>query len=433
MDSQTFHGFGSGMNSKLTPFLPSMSTVLPPESETIPTLPITPPATESDPHAEQILSTAAHVLSTEATALSYLSRLYATDPIARGGFVRAVEAIAESFGKGGKTVVIGVGKSGKIGEKMVASMNSLGLLANFLHPVEALHGDLGIVRPNDVLLLITFSGNTPELFSLLPHLPAHLPLIALTSHTSYHTSKLTRERSNAILLPAPIPESEESSFGISAPTTSTTVALALGDALAVAAARCVHKGEGNQPRDVFKRNHPGGAIGLGMGKGVLRISDLAVRLEDIPIVGGDSSSEQEIASPPPSSASSESDLEITEWPSEAAPSTKIPVRVLDCLLLAVRSKKGWLRTPRNEVIPPRRLQRVRDAHSDIYSPNLDLVVPHADMYKISGDASIEEVRKWVVASRAEQELPKGAVFGVVVGGDLVAVLEVDSLFENRTH
>ena len=110
-------------------------------------LPITPPTTESDPQSDRILHYATHVLSTEATALSHLSRLYATDPVARVGFVQAVEGIVDSQRRGGKFVVIGVGKSGKIGDKLVATMNSLGVFSCFLNPVEALHGDLGILRP----------------------------------------------------------------------------------------------------------------------------------------------------------------------------------------------------------------------------------------------------------------------------------------------
>ena len=125
----------------------SMPSHLSPSPEHIIQLPITPPVTESDPQSEQLLLFASHVLSTEATALSHLSRLYATDPVARDGFVRSVDSIASSLRKGGKLVVIGVGKSGKIGEKLVATMVSLGLMTVFMHPVEALHGDLGIVRP----------------------------------------------------------------------------------------------------------------------------------------------------------------------------------------------------------------------------------------------------------------------------------------------
>ncbi|KAI5851606.1 hypothetical protein DFP73DRAFT_537815 [Morchella snyderi] len=392
-------------------------------SAMIPALPITPPAMEADPEVERILATAVHVLSTEATALSYLSRLYATDPISRGGFVKAVEAIAASNMNDGKTIIIGVGKSGKIGEKLVATMNSLGLSASFMHPIEALHGDLGMVKPKDVLLLITFSGNTPELLSLLPHLPKHLPLIALTSHTSYHTSQVTRGRPGAILLPAPIPEPETVSFGVSAPTTSTTVALALGDALAVACARQLHNHDGNMPADVFRRNHPGGAIGLGTGKGVVRMSDLAIRLDEIPVIPCGS---RALDSPPISSSSSESDLEVTEW--RVAP---LSVRVVDCLIAAVGSKSGWVKISLDEIIPPGRLQRVRgNVHVDVYDPDLALVVGTSETVKVSGDSSVDDIRQWIIASRDERHDPMlqdGAVLGVVVGGEVMGVVEIDEL------
>ena len=105
-----------------------------------------------------LFRSAVRVLSTEAMALSCLSRLYATDPVARNGFVKAVEAISTAVIKGGKVVIIGVGKSGKIGEKMVATMNSLGLLSVFMHPIEALHGDLGMVKPVSKHLIIPISS-----------------------------------------------------------------------------------------------------------------------------------------------------------------------------------------------------------------------------------------------------------------------------------
>jgi phosphoheptose isomerase len=124
-----------------------MPICLPPVDEPLSTLPITPPISDEGGYdSSSVLETAVHVISTEASALSCLSQLYETDPIARDGFARAVEAIAQSMSQGGKLVVIGVGKSGKIGEKIVASMNSLGILCVFLHPVEALHGDLGVLR-----------------------------------------------------------------------------------------------------------------------------------------------------------------------------------------------------------------------------------------------------------------------------------------------
>ncbi|PWW75881.1 SIS domain-containing protein [Tuber magnatum] len=406
-----------------------------PDTGAISSLPITPPATDADPEDEEALSTAVHVLSTEAMALSCLSRLYATDPIARNGFMRAVEAISVAAINGGKVIIIGVGKSGKIGEKMVATMNSLGLLSVFMHPTEALHGDLGMVKPKDVLLLITFSGNTPELISLLPHLPGHLPLIALTSHTSYHTSPLTRARKNTFLLPAPIHEAEEASFGISAPTTSTTVALALGDALAVVSARRVHTGEGEKPKDVFKRNHPGGAIGLGTGKGVIRMSDLAVRLEDIPAVAG-SLEDGLLDSPPISSASSESDMEITEWTGTDTPlSATHAVRVIDCLLVGVGSKTGWVRVSEDEVVPAGRLKSVRgNVQRGVYEFEPPLVVGRSEMIRVSGQASAEDVKKWVMTSREEESgaFPAGTVLGVCVGDagkgeEVIAVIEVDEL------
>jgi hypothetical protein len=108
--------------------------------------PTTLPATDDDPIREQVLQTAVHVLATEAIALQRLSELYSSHPVAQNGFVNSVSSIATSIRSGGKLVVIGVGKSGKIGKKMVATFNSVGLLSVFMHPVEALHGDLGLLR-----------------------------------------------------------------------------------------------------------------------------------------------------------------------------------------------------------------------------------------------------------------------------------------------
>ncbi|KAI9814893.1 MAG: hypothetical protein M1832_005621 [Thelocarpon impressellum] len=246
----------------LTPLSPSLPTSMPPVAEAIPALPVTPPSSESDADDDAALATAVRVLSTEATALACMSRLYQTDPTARRGFVGAVDQIAQTVAGGGKLVICGVGKSGKIGHKLVATMNSLGVLSVFLHPTEALHGDLGVVRMVDTILLITFSGQTAELRALMPHLPRSLPLVMMSSHQSPQVSPLTHDRPDTILLPTPVHESEEDSFGLSAPTTSTTVALALGDALAMAVARRIHVGEGRGPREVFKAYHPGGAIGM---------------------------------------------------------------------------------------------------------------------------------------------------------------------------
>jgi len=111
-------------------------------------MPVTPPSTVDDPDSVALLSRAVHVLTTEAAALSHVSRLYGTDPLARNALVRAIEAVvtATSPEVGGKVIICGVGKSGYIAMKIAATMKSLGIPCSFLHAAEALHGDLGDVR-----------------------------------------------------------------------------------------------------------------------------------------------------------------------------------------------------------------------------------------------------------------------------------------------
>ena len=227
--------------------------------------------------SKDALATALHVIRTERDALTGLETLYESDDIAREGFANSVDAISASISSGGKLIVVAVGKSGKIGQKVVATMNSLGIRSAFLHPTEALHGDLGMIGDvsvlllvgdygtdclpqNDTILIVTFSGRTPELLNLLPYLPSQSALIAVTSHLSPSTCPLLESRPShlSILLPAPIPVSEAESFGVAAPTTSTTVSLALTDALAMAVARRLHV----DPSAIFQGYHPGGVIGL---------------------------------------------------------------------------------------------------------------------------------------------------------------------------
>lgn len=214
--------------------------------------------------AEDRLAGAVHVLRTEANALQALAVLYESSPVCRDGFSRAVDAITRHRHAGhlvaaaAKVVFVGVGKSGWIAKKLVATFTSLGLPAVFLHPTEALHGDLGIVTDLDTIVMITFSGKTPELQLLLPHLRPACPLVLMTAPTTSDSCALARMRPDAILLPAPIPEPEAQSFGVSAPTTSTTMAIALGDALAFVASRETYP---SGVAAVFGRNHPGGAIG----------------------------------------------------------------------------------------------------------------------------------------------------------------------------
>ena len=132
----------------LTPESPCLPTSLPHVRETIPQLPLTPPETGDGINAaanDEAIRTALHVISTERDALTYLGDLYESDQVAQEGFTRAVNAILRSITNHGKLVVCGVGKSGKIAEKVVATMNSFGIRSTFLHPTEALHGDLGVI------------------------------------------------------------------------------------------------------------------------------------------------------------------------------------------------------------------------------------------------------------------------------------------------
>ncbi|KAF2623502.1 SIS domain-containing protein [Macroventuria anomochaeta] len=222
------------------------------------TQPLTPPLSVGDFEGTRLLSRAVNVLSTAATALSQVSILYETDPVAREGLLQAVECVTNVNEAGGKLIICGVGKSGLVGQKMVATMKSLGIGSSFMHAAEAIHGDLGDIRKNDAIMFISYSGKTGELMALLDHIPSHTPIIAVTSHTHPSECPLLSERPDAILLPAPIHELEEVSFGVCAPTTSTTVTIAVGDMLALTVAEALHQEE---TKSVFKKNHPGGAIG----------------------------------------------------------------------------------------------------------------------------------------------------------------------------
>jgi arabinose-5-phosphate isomerase len=162
-------------------------------------------------------------------------------------FARAVTMIADSAGR---VIVAGVGKSGLIGRKIAATLTSTGTPALFLHPVESAHGDLGIVGTGDVAILLSKSGESDELLVLLEHLQGlGVRTIAITGERSSGLARLCDVALDAWV-------HEEACPHDLAPTTSTTAALALGDALAVALLE--HKGF---RREDFARLHPGGALG----------------------------------------------------------------------------------------------------------------------------------------------------------------------------
>src|SRR5215212_10199195 len=181
-------------------------------------------------------------------------------------FARAVESIRKSTGR---VIVSGVGKSGLIGRKIAATLTSTGSPATFLHPADSVHGDLGIVGESDVAILISKSGESDEILGLLDHLKRlGVCTIALTSNV-----KSTLARHSDVTLDAWV--KEEACPHDLAPTTSTTVALALGDALAIALLE-----EKGFDADDFARLHPGGAIGRRL---LNRVSDVMVT-DTLPIL-----------------------------------------------------------------------------------------------------------------------------------------------------
>jgi arabinose-5-phosphate isomerase len=204
---------------------------------------------------------ARRVLSIEAAAIAALgARLDAR-------FDRALELLAKCPGK---VVVTGMGKSGIICRKIAATLTSTGTPALFLHAAEAAHGDAGVFMKGDAVVALSSSGETDEMVRLLPLVKRmHLPLIALTGDTAS-----TLARAADVILDVSVAE-EACPLGL-APTASTTAALALGDALALA----LLERKGFRPED-FAVIHPAGALG----RRFLRVEDLMHRDVDIPLVG----------------------------------------------------------------------------------------------------------------------------------------------------
>lgn len=182
-------------------------------------------------------------------------------------FAEAVELVARSRGR---VIVAGIGKSGLVGRKIAATLTSTGTPATFLHPADSVHGDLGIVGPDDVAILLSKSGESDELLGLLAHLKGFgVRIVAITGGT---TSSLARHAD--VVLDAWV--SEEACPHDLAPTTSTTAALALGDALAVVLLQ-----EKGFRREDFARLHPGGALGR---KLITRVEEVMLR-DELPVLG----------------------------------------------------------------------------------------------------------------------------------------------------
>jgi arabinose-5-phosphate isomerase len=165
-------------------------------------------------------------------------------------FEKLVAKCADTIGRGGKLILTGIGKSGYIGKKIAATLSSVGTPSIFMHPVEARHGDLGMIQKNDLMIALSYSGETDELLVVLP--PAKQLGVGLVAITASRNSSLGKVSDLVVEMPVP---REACPFNL-APTTTTTALLVLGDALAMVLLDI----QGFTKED-YGRRHPGGAIG----------------------------------------------------------------------------------------------------------------------------------------------------------------------------
>ena len=218
----------------------------------------------------EMIKVAANVLNMEANELTRNAE------ILDGEFEKAVEILYQTKGK---VVVTGVGKSGHVGAKIAATLASTGTPSFFMHPTEAMHGDLGMIGKDDTLLAISFSGESEELTKILPHVQRFgVPIVAMARDKFSTLGKF----SDAFVK---LDVSKEACPLDAAPTSSTTLTLALGDALAV----CLMEKRGFKKED-FANFHPGGSLGKRL---FLKVKDV-MRSENLPIVRWNASLKQAI-------------------------------------------------------------------------------------------------------------------------------------------
>lgn len=215
-------------------------------------------AGRSRPHGDA--AAAKRVFDTAGEAIRALSE--ALD----GAFSRAVDVLLATSGR---VIVSGMGKSGHIGRKIAATLASTGTPAQFIHPAEASHGDLGALTAQDALLMLSWRGETAELSDLITYAKRfRIPLIGMASNAE---STLLQAADVALVIP---PVREACPMGL-APTTSTTTMLVLGDALAVALME-----RRGFSADQYRQLHPGGSLG----RALIRVSDLMHAGEEMPLV-----------------------------------------------------------------------------------------------------------------------------------------------------
>lgn len=245
----------------------------------------------------------------------------------------------------------------------------------------------------------------------------------MTSHTTASSCVLIQHVPRTILLSAPIHEAEATSFGLSAPTSSTTVSLALGDALALAVAQSLHNNPQRTPADVFREFHPGGAIGAAATGAsriisnannpsaadpeVTRMSDIAVSLADIPVTTSSSPLDQLL-------------------------------RPVDIILAVVRapSARGWARISTSHLIAPRRIRAFQDTSMTSADARLDpdMVIEKQNWISVLGSSSVDKVRDWILSLRNEGDrrgrtfLKSGTILGIVdARGEIGGVVEIEDI------
>ncbi len=211
---------------------------------------------------KEILSMARQVFDNE------INGIYAVRDALDDSFTKLVQWCLETLENGGKIVLSGLGKSGHVGHKIAATLASTGSQAVFLHPVEAVHGDLGVLGSQDLLVLLSYSGETDELLEVVPAAKRfNIRVVCVTGVTDSRLVQWTD-----LTVPMEVPE-EACPFNM-APTTSTTALLVLGDALAMVLLRAR-----DLSRSEYAKLHPSGAIGRSM---VLGITDVMRRGERFP-------------------------------------------------------------------------------------------------------------------------------------------------------
>lgn len=185
-------------------------------------------------------------------------------------FPQAVQLISDCMDRRGKVIIVGIGKSGHIGSKIAATMSSTGAPALLLNSQDALHGDMGIIRDEDVCIAMSHSGETAELLSVLPHLKRfEMPIISMTGNP-----KSTLAEFSDIVLDTSI--SREACPLNLAPTSSTTAMLVMGDALAMALLKARNFSE-----EDFAKSHPGGALGRAL---LTKVRDIMRKNDEMAIV-----------------------------------------------------------------------------------------------------------------------------------------------------